>query len=147
MKILVPTDFSDCAAAAEAMAVDLARRLGGEIVLLHVLVETPLYGEGLLSGPRVQSVYDAHRKWAEETLEKRSADLREKGIQTSWRATSGVPFEEIVNIAGEEHAEMIVIGTHGRSGLNRILLGSVTERVIRLAPCPVLTVRQPEPSR
>ena len=83
MKILLPTDFSECAAAAEA-------------------------------------------KWAEETLEKRSADLRRQGIKTSWRATSGVPFEEIVSI---------------------VLLGSVTERVIRLAPCPVLTVRQPERSR
>ena len=147
MKILVPTDFSECAAAAEAMAIDLARRLGGEIVLLHVLVETPLYGEGLLSGPRVQSVYDAHRKWAEETLEKRSADLRGQGIKTSWRAMGGVPFEEIASIADEEHAEMIVIGTHGHSGLNRVLLGSVAEHVIRLAPCPVLTVRTPERSR
>jgi len=96
---------------------------------------------------RVQSVYDAHRKWAEETLEKRSADLRGQGIKTSWRAMGGVPFEEIANVAREEHAEMIVIGTHGRSGLNRVLLGSVAEHVIRLAPCPVLTVRQPERSR
>jgi universal stress protein A len=147
VKILVPTDFSDCAATAEAMAVDLTRRLGGEIVLLHVLVETPLYGEGLLSGPRVQSVYDAHRKWAEDALEKRSSDLRGQGIKASWRAALGVPYEGIVNIAAEERTEMIVIGTHGRSGLNRVLLGSVAERVIRLAPCPVLTVRPPEGSR
>jgi len=56
-----------------------------------------------------------------------------------------VPFEEIVKVAEEERADMIVMGTHGRSGLNRILLGSVAERVIRLAPCPVLTVRQATP--
>jgi len=54
----------------------------------------------------------------------------------------GVPFEEIVRVAQEEHVDMIVMGTHGRSGLNRVLLGSVAERVVRLAPCPVLTVRQ-----
>ena len=54
----------------------------------------------------------------------------------------GVPFEEIVKIAGVERVDMIVMGTHGRSGLDRLLLGSVAERVIRLAPCPVLTVRQ-----
>ena len=54
----------------------------------------------------------------------------------------GVPFEEIVKIAEEERADMIVMGTHGRGGLNRMLLGSVAERVIRLAPCPVLTVRE-----
>jgi nucleotide-binding universal stress UspA family protein len=57
-----------------------------------------------------------------------------------------VPFEEIVKVAQEERADMIVMGTHGRSGLNRALLGSVAERVIRLAPCPVLTVRQTSPA-
>jgi len=147
VKILVPTDFSECAAAAQATAVDLARKLGGDIVLLHVLVETPLYGEGFLSGPRVQSVYDAQRKWAESALDVRIAELHGQGIKASRRATVGVPFDEIVNVAGEEHAEMIVIGTHGRSGLSRVLLGSVAERVVRLAPCPVLTVRQPEGSQ
>lgn len=147
MKILHPTDFSDCAAAAQAAAVDLTQKLGSEIVLLNVLVETPLYGEGLLSAPKIQSVYDAQRKWAEEALEARAAELRGRGVKTSWRANVGVPFEEIVKIAGEERADMIVMGTHGRSGLNRVLLGSVAERVIRLAPCPVLTVRQSDAGR
>jgi nucleotide-binding universal stress UspA family protein len=95
----------------------------------------------------VRSVYDAQRKWAEASLEARASDLRQRGVKASWRATTGVPSEEIVEIARQEHAEMIVMGTHGRSGLDRILLGSVAERVIRLAPCPVLTVRQPETSR
>jgi universal stress protein A len=142
MKILHPTDFSECAARAQATAVDLAGKLGGEIVLLQVLVETPLYGESVLNMPKVQSVYDAQRKWAEATLEARVGDLRQRGIKASWRAQVGVPFEEIVRVATEERADMIVMGTHGRSGLNRALLGSVAERVIRLAPCPVLTVRQ-----
>jgi nucleotide-binding universal stress UspA family protein len=142
MKILHPTDFSECAALAQATAVDLAGKLGGEIVLLQVLVETPLYGESVLNMPKVQSVYDAQRKWAEATLETRVGDLRQRGIKASWRAQVGVPFEEIVRVATEERADMIVMGTHGRSGLNRALLGSVAERVIRLAPCPVLTVRQ-----
>ncbi len=142
MKILHPTDFSECAARAQATAVDLAGKLGGEIVLLQVLVETPLYGESVLNMPKVQSVYDAQRKWAEATLETRVGDLRQRGIKASWRAQVGVPFEEIVRVATEERADMIVMGTHGRSGLNRALLGSVAERVIRLAPCPVLTVRQ-----
>ena len=63
----------------------------------------------------------------------------------SWRLQTGVPFEEIVKVADDERADMIVMGTHGRSRLNRVLLGSVAERVIRLAPCPVLTVRQAKP--
>lgn len=142
MKILHPTDFSECATDAQATAVDLAGKLGGEIVLLQVLVETPLYGESVLNMPKVQRVYDAQRKWAEETLEARVGDLRRRGLKASWRVQVGVPFEEIVKIADEERVDMIVMGTHGRSGLNRVLLGSVAERVIRLAPCPVLTVRQ-----
>ena len=145
MKILLPTDFSECAKQAEAAAFDLVRKLDGELVLFQALVETPLYGEGLLSTQHVQAVYDAQRKWAAETLEARAADLRQNGIKTSWRLQVGVPFEEIVKVAEEEHADMIVMGTHGRSGLNRVLLGSVAERVIRLAPCPVLTVRQAMP--
>jgi len=142
MKILHPTDFSDCAQQAEAAAVDLVGKLGGEIVLLQVLVETVLYGEGILSKPKVQAFYDAQRKWTEEALEARATSLRQRGTKASSRVKVGVPFEEIVKIAGEERVDMIVMGTHGRSGLDRLLLGSVAERVIRLAPCPVLTVRQ-----
>jgi nucleotide-binding universal stress UspA family protein len=142
MKVLHPTDFSHCAGQAQALAVDLVEKLGGEIVLLQVLIETPLYGEGVLSTAQIQSVYDAQRRWAEETLEARAAVLRQRRIKASCRLQAGVPFEVIVKIADEERADMIVMGTHGRSGLNRVLLGSVAERVIRLAPCPVLTVRQ-----
>jgi nucleotide-binding universal stress UspA family protein len=147
MKILHPTDFSDCAGKAEALAVDLARKLDGEIVLFQVLVETPLYGEGLfLNMETVQRVYDAQRKWSENKLDARVADLRQLGIKASFRLQAGVPFEEIVKVAGEEHADLIVMGTHGRGGLERAVLGSVAERVIRLAPCPVVTVRQAKPA-
>lgn len=142
MKILHPTDFSECAAEAQAVAVDLARKLAAELVLVQVLVEAPLYSEGFISRRQVQTVYDAQRKWSEETLEARAEQLRQSGIKTSWRVQAGAPHEEIVRTAEEEHADMIVMGTHGRGGLNRMILGSVAERVIRLARCPVLTVRQ-----
>jgi nucleotide-binding universal stress UspA family protein len=142
MKILHPTDFSECATEAQAVAVDLARRLDADLVLVQVLVEAPLYSEGFISRRQVQTVYDAQRKWSEETLEVRAEQLRQSGIKTSWRVQAGAPHEEIVRTAEEEDAGMIVMGTHGRSGLNRMVLGSVAERVIRRAPCPVLTVRQ-----
>lgn len=144
MKILHPTDFSECAAEAQAVAVDLARKLAAELVLVQVLVEAPLYSEGFISRRQVQTVYDAQRKWSEETLEARAEQLRQSGIKTGWRVQAGAPHEEIVRTAEEEHADMIVMGTHGRGGLNRMILGSVAERVIRLARCPVLTVRQPK---
>jgi nucleotide-binding universal stress UspA family protein len=146
MKILHPTDFSECATQAEAVATDLTRKLDGELVLVQVLVEAPLYSEGFISRRQVRTVYDAQRKWSEEALEARAERLRQSGIKTSWRVQVGAPFEEIVRTAEEERAGMIVMGTHGRSGLNRALLGSVAERVIRLAPCPVLTVRQAKSS-
>ena len=83
MKILHPTDFSECAKQAEAAAVDLVGKLDGELVLFLALVETPLYGEGLISSQQVQAVYDAQRKWAEETLEARACDLCQRGIKAS----------------------------------------------------------------
>lgn len=147
MIILHPTDFSECAAQAEKLAARLARDANGELVLTQVLVETPLYAEGFLAGPEAQRVYEAQRKWAQETLEARAVELRKDlGIKVRWTLPVGVPFEQIVKAAKDEHADMIVIGTHGRTGLNRLLLGSVAERVIRLAPCPVVTVRQKEPA-
>lgn len=142
MKIVHPTDFSECANEAQAVAVDLARKLAADLVLVQVLVEAPLYSEGFISRRQVQTVYDAQRKWSEETLEARAEQLRQSGTKTSWRVQAGAPHEEIVRTAEEEGADMIVMGTHGRGGLNRIVLGSVAERVIRLARCPVLTVRQ-----
>ena len=142
MKILHPTDFSECAVEAERHAVRLVEDLDGELVLVQVLVEAPHYGEGLLNIREAQTIYDAQRKWAEDTLEARCGQWRQSGIKARWRLEVGVPFEEIVKAAEEEHADMIVMGTHGRSGLNRLLLGSVAERVVRLALCPVLTVRQ-----
>jgi nucleotide-binding universal stress UspA family protein len=141
MKILHPTDFSDCASQAEAHALRLVRALGGELMLLHVAVETTLYGESIFATGNVQAVYDAQRKWAEETLEARLAAIRDTGIAAHWLIRPGLPFEEIVRTAEAAAADLIVMGTHGRSGLNRLLLGSVADRVVRLAPCPVLTVR------
>lgn len=143
MKLLLPTDFSETAADAEAQAIVLARALGAEIVLLHVAVEAPLYREGPF-GLDTREVYEAQRQWADETLERRAAAIRGQGITTRWLRRAGVPFQEIVETAAAEHADLIVMGTQGRSGLNRLLLGSVADRVIRLAPCPVLAVRQRE---
>ena len=155
MRILHPTDFSECAMQAESSAVALLGPLGGELVLLHVLVEAPLYSEApfrmsradiMPLGEDVQNIYNAHRTWAEHALETRARALRDRGIKASWRLQTGVPYEEIVKVAGEERVDMIAIGTHGRGGLNRLLMGSVADRVIRLAACPVLTVRGTKPA-
>jgi len=142
MKILHPTDFSECAEQARAQAIRLARAMGAEIILFHVSVETPLYAEGMMAAGTVQRIYEAQRKWAEEALEARAAETRAAGTPARWKLARGVPFDAIVQAAEEEGADMIVMGTHGRRGLEGLLLGSVANKVVRLAGCPVLTVRE-----
>ena len=81
----------------------------------------------------------------EDELEKWASAARAQGMTVRTIVRTGPSAnEEIVNLATDEGAELIVIGTHGRTGLNRVLLGSVADRVVRFAPCPVLTVRTPE---
>ena len=141
MKIIHATDFSAEAEAAEAVAVRLARQLAGELVLVHVATETPLYGEHVFGMEEVTRVYETQARWAEDRLTDRADALTKDGVPTRWRRRVGTVHEEICNVAREEAAEYIVIGTHGRSGLERLMLGSVADRVVRTAPCPVITVR------
>ncbi len=142
-KILIPTDFSDCARRAEETATVLGRGLGAELILLHVSVETPLYNEGMRGLVEPRKVYQAQREWAETTLAARASEIRATGVSAHGIVRSGVAVEAILKLATEEGCDLIVIGTHGRGGLSRFLLGSVADRVVRLAPCPVMTVRLP----
>lgn len=145
-RIVVPTDFSSCSEEAWALAQRVAGALGSELVLVHVLVEAPLWGEGPFTMDRAREVYDAARTWAGERLAEWAAQARSKGLTARVTLRTGAAHEEIVALATDERADLVVIGTHGRGGVNRALLGSVTDRVVRLAPCPVLTVREPRVS-
>jgi nucleotide-binding universal stress UspA family protein len=139
--ILHPTDFSKDADAAEAQAVRLARALSAELLLLHVATEAPLYGEHAFAMNDVKRVYEAQARWAEDRLAERALAHSTDGVPTRWRRCVGTPHAEIVRVAREEGAAYIVMGSRGLSGLERFMVGSVTDRVIRTAPCPVLTVR------
>jgi nucleotide-binding universal stress UspA family protein len=142
-RIVVPTDFSSCSEEAWRLAQRVAATAGGELILTHVLTEAPLYREGPFAMASVREVYEGARKWAEATLEGWVAKARGEGLAARSALRSGLAYEEIVALATDERADLIVIGTHGRGGINRALLGSVADRVVRLAPCPVLTVREP----
>jgi nucleotide-binding universal stress UspA family protein len=137
-RIVVPTDFSDCSEEAWRLARRVAAA-GGELVLLHVLSEAPLYRESPTTD--VRAVYDGARRWAETALEERVAAARTEGLSARAALRSGVAYREIVALATDERADLIVIGTHGRGGMDRALLGSVADRVVRLAPCAVMTIR------
>jgi nucleotide-binding universal stress UspA family protein len=141
MTIICATDFSESAEPAEAQALALAQALRADLVYLHVAVQAPLYGESPFMMADVRRVYEAQRQWASETLAARVAAAKQQGVLARMLLRDGTPHAEIVKAAREETADMIVMGTHGRGGLERLLLGSVAGRVIRLAPCPVLTVR------
>lgn len=142
-RIVVPTDFSDCAQEAWSVAKRVAATSGGELILTHVLTEIPRYGEGFFLTESASKIEEAARKWAAASLEDWVAKARADGLKVRSALRTGVPYDEIVALARDERADLIVIGTHGRGGMNRVLLGSVADRVVRLAPCPVLTVREP----
>jgi nucleotide-binding universal stress UspA family protein len=141
MKIIHPTDFSDCAEQARGLAVQLARALGAELVLLHVAVEAPLFREGLTGARELERVFDEQREWARKALEERAAECRGQGVPTLARVVTGAPHHEIVETAKREGAAFVVMGTHGRGALERFLVGSVADRVVRAAPCAVVTRR------
>ena len=145
-KILYPTDFSELSLCALPHAIQFAREFDAELHCLHVVDESYQYwlGAGDNVAPTiipVQEVRETSQKQLDEFVEKHLA--AERGIVTP-KLVVGRPFVEIIHYARENSIDIIVIATHGHGGLASVLLGSVTEKVVRKAPCPVLTVRHPE---
>lgn len=139
-KIVVATDFSAASRPAFAAAVDLARRDGARLVVLHVMVPpSPFVGDDL-PGSWLELEARARRD-AERRLAAAASQAERSGIATTGTLVKGVPAEVIVRVARREGADLIVTGTHGRSGLGRLFMGSVAARVLGTAKCPVLTVR------
>lgn len=134
--ILFPTDFSTASDAALAHAEALAKQSGARLLIVHV-EEPPLaYGGGEL--------YYGLPEPNSERIQKMLEDVRphDPAVPFEHRLTMGDPAGEVVRIAGDEQCEMIVMGTHGRTGLTRLLMGSVAEQIVRRAPCPVLIYRE-----
>lgn len=137
------TDFSDYSKEALDYAVYLAKTVGADLYLLHVyeIHLLMLSGETLNIRPDVYQWVRDLKEDASKSLEAQSDKVRRLGIQVHPILREGHPFREILNVAGEISADLIVLGTHGRTGLPHVLLGSVAERVVRKASCPVFTVR------
>ena len=143
-RIVVPTDFSRCAESAWALAQRVAAASGSEMILAHVFTEAPHWSEGKVSMEHTRQLFEAGRQWVKTKLEEWAEPGRAAGRNVRTVIREGAPHQELIALATDERADLIVIGTHGRGGLNRALLGSVADRIVRLAPCPVLTVREPE---
>jgi nucleotide-binding universal stress UspA family protein len=135
--ILHPTDFSDRSGNALPLACALARDYAARLVVLHVAQPTPLvYGEGFV-------VPDPDETVREERERLQNLLVPVSGIPVEKRFVEGDPADRVLDVAREIRADLIVMGTHGRTGLKRLLMGSVAEQVVRKAVCPVLTVTTP----
>jgi universal stress protein A len=139
-KILCPVDFSKFTPQIVACAVDLAKKYGSELHLLHVIPNLTYFTpyESFLTPENLVAV----EKNIQDEVSNEFAKLLAKitiGAKTATR--TGTPFVEIIDYAKTENIDLIVMGTHGRSGIEHILIGNVAEKVVRKSPCPVLTIR------
>jgi nucleotide-binding universal stress UspA family protein len=140
--IVVPHDFSDMSDHALGYALDLAETLGARVTIVHAY-EVPMYGYP--EGPALTVEMAAQiERAALNGLENVAKRSQRPGVEMRTALRHGPAWSEIDAVAKEALADLIVIGTHGRRGIARALLGSVAEKVVRTAPCPVLTVHAPE---
>ena len=139
-KILVPTDFGEAADAALNYARALARNFGGSIDVLHVADDV---SARMFAGEVYMAMPPTLQKDVEDLARKQLDDPNPLPVQPIV-LTSNAPALSIVNYAKETGIDLIVMGTHGRGGMAHLVMGSVAERVVRLAGCPVLVVRHPE---
>ncbi len=142
-RIVCPTDFSVTARRAVDYAAEMARSFGAELVLLHVIPELnyPLRSFGMASSfPHLRE--ELHTR-AKESLEQLASAIP-GGLTIRTELRDGESHEQILECAKTEQADLIVIGTHGHTGIKHALLGSTAEKIVRLSTCPVLTVRTPE---
>jgi universal stress protein A len=140
-KILLPTDFSDYSAAATKYACEMATRFDAELHILHTLEahlsSTPEFAMGLA----LPKYINESRAAAEKSLTGILDPKWSAGRKVIQAVVEGSPKVEIVLYARKQEIDLIVLATHGRTGLSHVIMGSVAENVVRTAPCPVLTVR------
>lgn len=142
-KVLVPIDFSDYSKSALKYAVNFAKSFNAEIILIYVVepvIYPPDFSMGQIAMPSINTEWDDRAKDELQKLAK--SDITGAGnVKTVIK--TGKPFVEIIETAKEENIDLIIIATHGHSGVEHILFGSTAEKVVRKAPCPVLTLREP----
>lgn len=140
-RILVATDFSECAAQALNYAAFVAGVCSAPLELLHVV---DILQDTDLDSLEADRYFDYCRKQAEKPLDEMVSFFGETGLMAKWRLGRGIPSQQINSVAADSSADLVVLGSYGRTGLAHIALGSTAERVVRGAPCPVLIVREVE---
>ena len=141
-RILHPTDFSSASGPAFKKAVEMAKTNRAALDVLHVVTPViPLYAGMYMSPGVYDELVRSATVWTRKEMDKLLKKARAAGVKTTSVIVEGNPEDRIVRAARARRADLIVIGTHGRTGFSRLLLGSVASRVIAASPCPVVTVR------
>jgi nucleotide-binding universal stress UspA family protein len=141
--ILFPTDFSEGSSQGLQYAVDMAKKYGAKLYVVHVIYDIAKVTGWYVPHVSMDQMYKDIEEGAKKELDRFGVEEL-GGLKNLERSVvMGVPHEEIINFAKKNKIDMIVMGTHGRKGVDRILFGSTAAQVVRFAPCPVLTVRLP----
>jgi universal stress protein A len=140
-RILAPVDFSEVSNQSLDAAISLADQLGAKLVVLHAV--EPVYFAGTMFGPEINvpQLVEEQRRAASSAMHDIIVRLKKKGVDGTGLVETGAPYDVILRTADEKKCDLIVMGTHGRSGVSHLLLGSVAEKIVRGATCPVLTIR------
>jgi nucleotide-binding universal stress UspA family protein len=141
-RVLHATDFSSASRAAFAKALELAKASRGELLLVHVLAPVvPMAADTYVPPETYAQIEKSTRAAAERQMAALAGRARKAGVRAQAVITEGTAADQIVRLARSKHADVVVVGTHGRTGLARFFLGSVAGRVVSTSPVPVLTVR------
>jgi nucleotide-binding universal stress UspA family protein len=139
--ILYAIDFSEGARAAMDHAITLARDYRAKLILLHILQDISIADWYVPSSLSMGELMEDMEKNAWEEMRTWEAEIASKVSTVEVMIVRGIPFVEIIKTARDKHADLVIIGTHGRTGIDHMLFGSTAEKVVRKSPCPVLTVR------
>lgn len=136
----MPIDFSEGAEHAVDYAIELAKALRARLTFLHVIHLTPM-ATGAMFAYSLEGYLSAMETGAQKHMQVLLDRAHQEGLQAKMSIVQNIPFQSIVDTAADQNVDLIVMGTHGRTGLTHTFIGSVAEKVVRLAPCPVLVTR------
>jgi nucleotide-binding universal stress UspA family protein len=142
--ILAPTDFSEYSKQAVASALELAKTFGAKLTILHVIELPPYPVEGYVPPSLSATFMDDLERQATTDLAQLVPEAENAGVAVARVVAVGTPYRKIIDLAEAEQVDLIVMATAGRTGFSRLVMGSIAERVVRTASCPVLTIRPHE---
>jgi nucleotide-binding universal stress UspA family protein len=142
--ILAPTDFSEYSKQAVTSALELAKRFGAKLSILHVVELPPYPVEGYVPPSLSATFMEDLERQASQELAHIVPEAESTGVEVARLVTVGSPYRKIIDMAEAEQVDLIVMATAGRTGFSRLVMGSIAERVVRTSSCPVLTIRPRE---